>query len=161
MGYTIRAMSKERILALKEIFLRIVRKFIQIDALARDYGSGDILFPAEIHLLDLIGRNPGITVTGLARRQRVTKGAVSQVVKKLGNKGLVRKCRALDSEKSILLILTERGTLAFVGHGRFHAKHDQQMLEALLGMPEERIVAVERFMQLLEETSDAYLKDPQ
>ncbi len=152
-------MDHERILALKETFLRIVKKFTQMEKLARNYGSGDILSPAEIHAVDLIGRYPGATVTELAARKRVTKGAVSQVVTKLQSKGLVRKCRSLDSEKSILLILTERGTSAFLGHGRFHAEHDQEMLEALLGMSEEQMVTLERFMHLLEKTSEAYLDD--
>jgi len=159
--YTILFMNTERIRRLNETFLRIVNKFRRLEKLPADYGSGHPLFPAEIHTVELIGRNPGIAVTEVAKRQGVTKGAVSQVVKKLDEKGLVRKCKSLDNEKSILLILTERGKLAVEGHQRFHAKNDQEMLTELLGMSEDQLATLERFEELLEKTLDEYMTDLQ
>lgn len=154
-------MNQERIRRLNEAFLRIVNKFRRLEKMPGDYGSGDSLFPTEIHTLELIGRNPGVAVTELARRQGVTKGAASQVVKKLDEKGLVQKCKSLDNEKSILLILTEKGKLAFDGHELFHAKHDREMLTELLEMSVDQLATVERFIQLAEKTLDAYTKDLQ
>ncbi|EFK05222.1 transcriptional regulator, MarR family [delta proteobacterium NaphS2] len=76
---------------LREAFIRIVAKYRILEKRPQDYGIGEVLHPSEIHTIEMIGKNPGINVTGLAGRLGVTKGAVSQLIKKLENKGLVSK----------------------------------------------------------------------
>ena len=57
----------------------------------KDYGTGELYSPVEAHLLEKIYFNPGITVTELAKKSNRSKGAISQVVTKLIDKGLVIK----------------------------------------------------------------------
>ena len=64
--------------------------------LVRDFGNGKEYSPAEVHMITRIAENPGITVTELARRGNRTKGAISQVVKRLEEKGLVEKRKAAE-----------------------------------------------------------------
>lgn len=86
----------------------------------RDFGSGNILYPAEIHTIQAIGDNQGITVTSLAGILGVTKATVSERVNKLSRRGLVNKARGVDNAKEVLLLLSEDGRLDYTGHVRYH-----------------------------------------
>jgi DNA-binding MarR family transcriptional regulator len=85
-----------------------------------DFGTGVPLYRTEIHTVQAIGEHPGINVTELAQLMGVTKGAVSQTVGKLADKGLVSKTHAEDNAKEILLQLTERGSTGFSNHQKLH-----------------------------------------
>ena len=54
-----------------------------------DYGTGEVYTATEVHTLKHIADNPGITVTQLACDYGRTKGAISQMLKKLEKKGLI------------------------------------------------------------------------
>ncbi len=51
-----------------------------------DYGTDDLLYRSEVHTLEVIEKNPGINVTGIAKALDLTKGAVSQTIRKLVEK---------------------------------------------------------------------------
>ena len=72
-----------------------------------------LLYAKELVTIKIIGRNPGINVTGIAERMRITRGAVSQTVAKLVRKKLVRKTYAEDNAKEVILQLTDLGWTAF------------------------------------------------
>jgi len=84
------------------------------------FGTGVLMYRREIHTIQAIGRNPGINVTTLAEYMGVTKGAVSQTIKKLSNKGLVRRTRVPGNVKEVVLELTELGWIGFHNHDKFH-----------------------------------------
>ena len=48
-----------------------------------DYGTGETYTSTEMHLVKCISDHPGITVTELAYDYAKTKGAISQILKKL------------------------------------------------------------------------------
>lgn len=82
-----------------------------------DYGTGECYTAVEVHILEKISLHPGITVTQVAALTSRTKGAISQIVTKLCDKGLVvRKAQTegggasgdvLGKKRS--LWITERG----------------------------------------------------
>ena len=84
------------------------------------FGTGVLMYRREIHTIQAIGRNPGINVTALAEYMGVTKGAVSQIIKKLNKKGLVRKTHATGNAKEAILELTDLGWIGFHNHEKFH-----------------------------------------
>jgi DNA-binding MarR family transcriptional regulator len=92
-------MAKADYEKLMETWVRIVSKMNDAECKRRDYGTGDLLSPAEIHLLQAIGRNPGKKITDLATYTGVTKGAVSQMANKLAARNLVVKYSAPGNEK--------------------------------------------------------------
>lgn len=93
---------------------------MQSHSAGKDFGTGVILYRAEIHTIKAIGDNPGINVTKLAEHMGVTKGAVSQTVNKLVRKKMVRKTYAPDNAKEVLLELTDLGWTGFHNHEKFH-----------------------------------------
>ena len=87
-----------------------------------DYGTGHLLSPAEAHTIQAVGDNQGLNLTSLARAMSVTKATMSERVKKLTRKGLLRKSKTLDNRKEILITLTEQGRLVQKGHEETHRK---------------------------------------
>lgn len=75
-----------------------------------DYGTGEIYTSTETHLVKCIADHPGITVTEIAYNYAKTKGAVSQILKKLIQKNLIiQKPSAESGDKRIFLYLTPLG----------------------------------------------------
>lgn len=69
--------------------------------ISKDYGDGTPVTSTEIGLLVFISNNPGVTNTLLAEQFGRSKGAISQLVKKLEEKDyIVRENNPSDSKSS-------------------------------------------------------------
>ena len=68
-------------------FIKLANKYNSLEKIPADYGVGKDLYHSERHLLDQIGDYPEKNITELAQFMGVTKGAISQTVKKLETKG--------------------------------------------------------------------------
>lgn len=112
---------------LVQILNEITAKMASMHEPAFDFGTGVPLYRSEIHTIKCIGDNPGINITGLAENMGVTKGAVSQTINKLLDKGLVVKASADDNAREILPQLTELGLNGYKQHELFH----MQMFDAV------------------------------
>jgi DNA-binding MarR family transcriptional regulator len=95
-----------------DTFLRILHTYSAIEKKPKDLGTGDKLYVSEIQAISMIGQNPEINLTGLADMTGVTRGAISQIVKRLISKGYIVKCKARNN-KEINLLLSDRGLLIF------------------------------------------------
>ena len=130
-------------------FNRVVTKFALIDRYPRDFGAGEKLTRAEIHMIAAVGDRPLVNVTDLARTMGVTKGAVSPNVGRLVRKGYLKKLRGMDNDKEVLLLLTEKGETAHRGHERYHAelyeKYQGGLAEEEVRMFESVLVKIEKF----------------
>lgn len=81
-----------------------------------DYGTGVPLTMIESHTLTYIDDHPGTTVTELTHFWHKTKGAISQIVTRLEQNGLVSKQKKADNAKLVRLYTTEAGTRASNAH---------------------------------------------
>ncbi len=122
------------------LFGVVLNKFAAVEKSPRDFGSGDKLFPSEIHVIEAIGNHPGVNMTELAAELGVSKPAVTQIVGKVARKKLLRRYKSAHNRKEVLVRLTEKGEVAFLGHQEFHARMDA--------------AAVERFSRLTGRESD-------
>ena len=82
----------------------------------RDYGTGDEYTAVEVHTLKEIADCPGVTVTELARDQGKTKGAISQILKKIESKGLIRRESDPTNDNKQLLYITPKGEVLDRAH---------------------------------------------
>ncbi|MEE1250472.1 MAG: MarR family transcriptional regulator [Lachnospiraceae bacterium] len=110
---------------------RIIHKYNQNESNKRDYGIDIPLTQTEIHLIAVIGRQPGIGVKGLAEEKGVTVGAASQMVRKLVQKGLVQKRISEESEARVELTLTDKGQICFEEHRKFHIAANKKWYQLL------------------------------
>jgi len=107
----------------EEILQKIENLITRIESMhtpALSFGTGVLMHQKEIHTVQAIGRHPGINVTKLAEYTGVTKGAVSQTIKKLARKGLVKRTHAPGNAKEVVLELTDLGWVGFRNHEKFH-----------------------------------------
>lgn len=115
---------------ISDILQRISQVTIKKEQL--DYGTGELYSSTEVHLISHIADKPGITVTEIARNLERTKGAISQVLKKLEDRGLIYRQRAPKDNKKEYVFLTEKGLALDQAHRAFDNYHSTHMLEKLL-----------------------------
>jgi DNA-binding MarR family transcriptional regulator len=91
------------------------------------YGVDFPLHHAEVHLLETIKANEGANVGELARHLGMTSGGISQVTKKLLDKGLIESYRKPGNRKEVFSRLTALGERVCEGH----QKHHENMVSAV------------------------------
>jgi DNA-binding MarR family transcriptional regulator len=148
----------ERHRRIMEKFGRIINKFIYIEKNPRDFGTGSPLYPSEIHLIQTIGKTPRINVTELAKRQGISKAAISQKLKRLEYKDLVGRYKEYGNEKEVRLRLTPKGKIAFHGHEQFHSKMDAGVIEKMDDMSADELNVLERVLDEMNEYADLFIK---
>lgn len=119
--------------------IRILNKAYTLEKKPVDIGHGVLLYPSEFHLIEAVGKNPAENLTSIASHLGVTKGAISQMVKKLEKKGLVEKVRIPGNKKDILLELTDFGKEAFEWHRSLHKSMESGIREELEKMSDAEI----------------------
>lgn len=133
---------------------RVIHKYNKSENVKRNYGTNIMLTRKEIHTIQLIGQYPQIGIVELAERQGVTKGATSQMVKKLVEKGFVIKEQSKSSEAEICLELTELGQKAFKGHDEYHRNIGKRWRKIIDQMSENNLQVVMQFIKSVEEMLD-------
>lgn len=104
-----------------DLFARLLTKAALIEQVPVDTGDGVLLYTSEIHLIDMAGRFPKESISALASHLGITKGAVSQTVKKLEKKGYLERINGEGNKKTVLIRLTGSGKRAFDWHRAYHA----------------------------------------
>ncbi len=108
----------QELVSLIDLFNRILHLYSAIDKKPKDFGTGDLLYVSEIHAVYLIGSNPEINMTRLAELAGVTRGAVSQMIKRLVSKRYVAKFKGVNN-KEVSLRLTDKGYIIYQNYLNF------------------------------------------
>jgi DNA-binding MarR family transcriptional regulator len=144
----------DRKTALGGVLLRILNKFVENQKKPRHYGLEELLYPAEVHLITLIGANPGIGVTELALKGGVTKGAVSQMAQKLVSKGVITKEQDRVVGTRVIFNLTSKGKVAFYSHERMHEEINRELFAFVSSLGPAQFGVLEQFLNLVEQGID-------
>ncbi len=140
-------LSKENI---SNILWDVFKTFARQDRKNRDYGVEDPLFHSEIYTLNEIREHEGIHITALAERCGVTKGAISQVLKKLEQKGLVTKEKDIRNQSRLILKLTPKGEIAYSRHLDYQKQFKKKVVRVLRDAPDEKVQFIKDFFINLE-----------
>ena len=89
--------------------LHQVSSFYTSTKVPHDYGTGERHTSTEVYLLKYIADHPNITLTELAYDWGKTKGAISQLLKKLLAKGLIERSGSLGPDNRQPVRITEKG----------------------------------------------------
>jgi DNA-binding MarR family transcriptional regulator len=111
-------MKRDELKDLIDSFLKILHLYSVINRKPKDYGTGDMLYLTEIHTIRIVGENEKINMTGLARIMGVTRGAISQTIRKLVAKNFIVKENS-NNRKEFTLSLSEKGKIVFSGQESF------------------------------------------
>jgi len=140
---------------------RTIHKYNQTENKQRPYGTDLIFSRVEIHTIEAIGEMEDINITRLAAYQGITKGAASQMVYKLVDKGAVKKSVSPNSDTEVRLELTDIGKKAYEGHKEFHKASNEQLFVMLRDMPDEVYEKMEELLHLFDDMLDQKLKGDQ
>ena len=132
-------------------FARVVKLWQQLESRPRRFGIEEDLYSSEIHLIEAIGNKGELGVTDLSRVLGVTKGAVSQTLKKLDKKGLITKYADPENHSRVLIGLTVKGKAAYYGHEYWHEKMDGGFLKYFVHLPAEKVRFLDEFLSSLED----------
>lgn len=102
-----------------DIFNKILHIYSIIDKKPKEFGTGDLLYVSEIHVIHVVAINPEINMTQLAEMLGVTKGAISQIIKRLVAKRYIAKYKTRNN-KEVNLRLSDKGFLIFQGYQSFN-----------------------------------------
>lgn len=125
------------------LFQGIMAKYASMeDAAIRLVNVAHPLFKGELHLITCIRGHPEANVTALAKILGVTKGAVSQVIRRLEAKGMI--LRVGRNKKEFVCALTQSGLEACTAHDEFHKGHFRELERAMAGMTAKEIFFIEK-----------------
>jgi DNA-binding MarR family transcriptional regulator len=93
-----------------DLFLKILHLYSVIGRRPKDYGTGDMLYFTELHTITMVARNDEVNITQLAEIMGVTKGAISQTIRKLVHKNLILRTN-INNRKEVNLRLSEKGRI--------------------------------------------------
>lgn len=125
-------MTSRELLEHAEILYTFVDLFSGYENVPRDYGTGQLFSMTEVHLLNAIYSNPGITSTELGRRIRRTKGFVSQTISKLEKLGYLVRMASPSNARRKALYVTAAGQKLCVAHNEFDEATLQKTYHYLL-----------------------------
>ena len=126
--------------------LSLAMAYVELDKKTRYYGTDVPIFHAEIHMLSAIAEHPGIHVGGLADFLGITKGSVSEIIKKLERKALVVKETDDHNLSKLSLRLTEKGEKAHNNHMRYHKMLNSMVEDELANASEHDVQSLSRFL---------------
>ena len=141
------------------LFHRIINKIKRIEKTPRHFGTRTLLYPSEIHTIEAIGSQPGINITQLATLQGVTKGAVSQVIRKLVDKNMVQRMKDEKSDREVLLTLSPQGETAFEAHKDFHSRVEPRLIQLIQDADENQIAFMETLLKTMDQFCDRRLEE--
>lgn len=121
-SYTLRIMKKTNII--HGYFQSIMALVRELETTPRKYGTEANLSHAEIHMIEMIGDNENSSVTDIAKLLGITKGAVSQSLKRLESKEICIKKTDPDNLSRAIVMLTSKGHAVYWAHKHWHEKLD-------------------------------------
>ena len=140
--------------------LGIVTRFYELERQCSKFGTDVDIHLAEIHTIMAIHNNEGIHVGGLAELLGVTKGSVSELLRRLERKGLAYKAKDPLKMTRLNVFLTEKGKIASSHHLGFHAQLDELVDKAMGSRSTEEVKSIVSFLnEILTRLTEADVKD--
>lgn len=146
------------------LFCKLIESFDEGWRLVYEYDKtphliyGDTLYQSESHMIQFIGKNPGTTMTILAKILNKTPSACSQMIHKLQKKGWVEQKRNPENCREYLLDLTEQGWKIFEKHELFDQECYEEECKSLEGFSDEEL---HTYIRVQEALNQAFQKDIQ
>jgi len=145
-------MKKSNTHVITEQFYQLVKLANKLEKTPRRFGTDEPLTGTEIHLLELIGDNDeSLSVTDLSRLLGITKGAVSQSIKRVENKGFIFKKEDPENLSKLIIRLTYKGKTAYFSHKHWHETMDGGFKEYFMGLNQDKLDFLIEFMNKVED----------
>lgn len=137
----------------------LIDKLGLIEKTPRRYGTEELFYTSELTTLETIGYSPGLNVTELAEQLGITKGGVSQMIKKLEQKGLVTRYHDEFNKKEVFHKLSMKGEIIFHQHQLFHLKHQADFMAEMATWTPEQMQFIKRVLAMFQRLVEGILKE--
>ncbi|MEM7336769.1 MAG: MarR family transcriptional regulator [Chloroflexota bacterium] len=113
-----------------------------------NFGSEEMTFyRGEIHLLKMVGDQPGIFTSEVARSFNVTRAVISKTALKLETRGFLRKEEDAQDKRRLRLFLTAKGAKAYRLHDAYHQEIDRPLFDFLDSLNTAELQIIEEFLK--------------
>lgn len=113
-----------------------------------DFGSEDMTFyRGEIHMIKMVGDYPGIFISEMARKFNITRAVVAKTVRKLEQRGFIKKEEDSEDKKRLNLFLTNKGRQAYELHNKYHQKFDRPLFAYVESLNEADLRVIQEFLK--------------
>ena len=102
---------------------------------------------SEIHCMEFIGKNADSNVTKLAESFFMTRSAISKIMKKLLEKGLIESYQKPENKKEIYFRLTEEGLAINKIHDDLHKEFRERDKKVFEQVTEEQFDSILSFVE--------------
>lgn len=124
---------------LNMLLVKLFNDILKIEAAAIKQGECSDLSVTENHIIEAIGKNREMTMTEVAKDLEITVGTLTTAINRLIKKEYVERRRIEEDRRVVMIELTEKGTLAYKVHEKFHEEMIDHVLEEL-GVSEEEVL---------------------
>lgn len=149
---------KDIYLKFLEQYYRISNTIIRFQNIPLSFNGSIPLRPASIHLIDEIQNHPDANMTEIAQNLGITKGAVSQMVKELEGKGLVKRQRSDRDGRAMHFKLTRAGEKVYDGHAAFFNDLYERVEKKLESYSVDEVAHFEEIVSIIEDMFRHYRK---
>lgn len=139
-----------------EEFYRITNLIQQTRLQKISFDGTPTLQTASIHFIEMIGKHEDANMTKLAEMLDITKGAVSQMAKKLEDKGLISRSHSGDNDKDTFFHLTQDGWKVFNGHEKLHGEMYGEIESILAELSEDDLQKAKKIFEKIEACMKEY-----
>ena len=105
----------------------------------------------EVHFVVALGNGEQTTMSEMADRLHVTRGAVTQIADRLEKKGYVVRTKAPDDKRQTTVSLTEKGKALCAEHITYDRQKHLALSERLEEFSDEDLTKIIRYEQLIRE----------
>lgn len=109
-------------------------------------GIEQVFYRGEVHIIQIIGDNPGIFSSELARKINVSRAVVHKSLLSLVNKDLVLKEKSKNDKKKYKLYLSDQGKVVHQAHEMSYNSNESHLVQSLKHMTDIEIDAVADFI---------------
>lgn len=127
-------------------FIQLTEKIANGKTNVLELGEEMIFYRGEIHMLKLVGDQPGIFISEMARSFNITRAVVAKTVGKLAKRGMLTKEEDPHDKKRLRLFLTEKGQEAYRLHHEYHQSQDQAMFDFLDDLSNKELSVLKEFL---------------
>lgn len=120
-----------------EQYLLLVEKISNTTKSHKSFGTDVDIYRSEIHIIQLVGDRGEVFISEISRLIGVTKGTISQIVKRLETKGLAKKFVDENNNTRQLVRLTAKGMTAYRAHCEYHRCKHREMERFLASLSSE------------------------
>lgn len=113
---------------------------------------------AEVHYIEYIAKNADSNLTKFADSFYMTRGAVSKIIRKLADKGLVESYQIPDNRKEIYFKLTRQGKAIYRIHEKLHKEFKDRDKTVFEQMNDEQFENIFNFLDKYNRHLDMEIK---